>query len=304
MSLFIKDRLLLSLAATVVIVAITGCSAEKKPITSWYILIHTSKYNILFNGEQSYLNGIERIEQNFTDDYSGVLPVFVYGTEQETSVANSYMDRAVEKASKVITLHSVTAKPAIRGDGMTEKQREFYAMKEYNRYVDDAYLLMGSAYFYKHEYTLAERVFLQVQNDFKGSPEAYESQVWLARIYNETGRLRFANEIFDQLENNAAFPEKQLGFLYASMADYHLKQNNYPRALDYVSRALETRNSKKTRTRYLFILAQLYEKTATITILRPTYGKVISMNPPFKWLFTHASIRLSPIARGTVIMQK
>ena len=101
----------------------------------------------------------------------------------------SDMDRTIKKCSKLITLHSITAKPKVKDNKtLTPDQREFFSKKEYNIFVDDAYLLMGKAHFYKQEYALASDIFKRILNDFKNQSVIYETQIWLARLSIETGQ--------------------------------------------------------------------------------------------------------------------
>jgi len=64
------------------------------------------------------------------DDYTQILPVFTY---DDPSIAQSIapdMETSITKATKVITLHSITAKPEYKNGPQTEKQKVFYARNE------------------------------------------------------------------------------------------------------------------------------------------------------------------------------
>ncbi|MBN1157746.1 MAG: tetratricopeptide repeat protein, partial [Bacteroidales bacterium] len=162
---------------------------------------------------------------------------------------------------------------------------EFYNKREYNMYVDDAYLLMGKAYFHKHSYDLAANIFRQMQNNYGNGPEVYESHVWMARIYNETGQYKSSSALLSDLENDPDFPEKLLSMLYSTIADYHLKQDKDLQTISYLEKAVGHERDKDSRIRYLFILAQLHEKTGNLARSSGYYDRVISMNPPFEMAF-------------------
>ncbi|MBN1158037.1 MAG: tetratricopeptide repeat protein [Bacteroidales bacterium] len=279
----------LVMLAFIVFIA-AGCSVEKNTLVSRTYHNVTARFNVYFNGRESFESGRDKIRRNFIDEYSEILPVFLYGDEEVISIAESDMDRTIEKCAKLISLHSITAKPEVKNNReLSPREREFYNRREYNMYVDDAYLLTGKAYFHKHNYDMAASVFRQLQNDFDDNPEVYESQVWMARIYNETGQFRSSAEIFSILENNADFPERLHSMLYSTIADYYLKQNSYTQAISYLERAAEREREKDIRTRYLFILAQLHEKTGNLERSSGYYEAVIRMNPPFEMAF-HARI--------------
>src|SRR6056297_4303643 len=138
---------------------IVACSTEKNtPITRTYHNV-TSIYNILFNGKESFREGMEKYDKAYSDDYSRILPVFTYGDENMAGSIQPQMDRTIEKCSKVISLHSITVKPEAKKSVMSEKEKAFYQQSEYNKYVDNSYLLMGKAQFYSNKYLEAERTF-------------------------------------------------------------------------------------------------------------------------------------------------
>jgi tetratricopeptide (TPR) repeat protein len=263
-----------------------GCSAQKNTGLSRAYHNLTAKYNVLFNGNESFKKGLEKIDAEFKDDYSEILPIFNYAGKDAVTLASADMDRTIKKCSKLITLHSITAKPKVRDNkNLTPDQREFFSKKEYNRFVDDAYLLMGKAQFYKQEYSLASEIFRRLINDFKNQPVIYETQVWLARLSIETGQYMDASEILAMLLNNTSFPKKLLPELYTTYADYNLKQKDYVKAISFLEKTLEVEKHKKVRTRYLYILAQLFERTGDLKRASDYYAQVIKMNPDYEMAF-------------------
>jgi len=133
------------------IVFFAGCSPEKNTSSTRVYHNLTSHYNIYFNGEQSFLKGIERIDNSFQNNYSQILSVFNYVDADLASQVKPQMDRAIQKATKVITLHSIKVKPEIDKENLSKQEIEFLEQPEYNIWVDDSYLLMGKAQFYKRD---------------------------------------------------------------------------------------------------------------------------------------------------------
>ena len=74
----------------------------------------TARFNIYFNGYESFKAGLLKITNGYKDDYSEVLNVFEYSDPGTVSVCSSDMERAIQKASKLISLKSITAKPEIK----------------------------------------------------------------------------------------------------------------------------------------------------------------------------------------------
>ena len=263
-----------------------GCSVQKNTGLSRTFHNVTAKFNVLFNGKESFEKGVAKIDAGLKDDYAELLPVFNYVSKDAVDLAASDMDRTIKKCSKLISLHSITAKPKVKGSkNLTPKEREFFNKKEYNLYVDDAYLLMGKSHFYKHDFTLAMDVFRLILNDFKNQPVVFETQVWLGRALIETAQYKEAYEILNLLLNNADFPKKLLPDLFPTMAWYYMTQKDYLQAIGYLEKSLALENRKKLRTRYSYILAQLYERTGNLKHASEEYALVVKMNPVYDMAF-------------------
>jgi tetratricopeptide (TPR) repeat protein len=264
----------------------SGCSVQKNTGMSRAYHNLTAKFNVLFNGEESFKKGTERIEDGFTDDYSEILPIFSFTEKDAVTLASADMDRTIKKCSKLISMHSITAKPKVKDSkNLSPKERTFFSKKEYNLYVYDAYLLMGKAHFFKQEYEQAHEIFRLLINDFKNQPVVYETQVWLSRLLIQTGQNKDAYEILSMLSNNAVFPKKLTPELYTTFADYSLKEEDYAMAIQYLEKTLGVERHKKIRIRYLYILAQLYEKTGDLKRASDYYAQVIQMNPVYDMAF-------------------
>ncbi len=267
-------------------VILGSCTTQKNTlITRTYHNI-TSKYNILFNGAESFKKGQGKITESHEDNFTEILPIFLYGDETSAQMASSDMDRTIKKAEKLVSLHSITVKPEVKNNKpLTQKQREFFNKKEYNKWVDNNYLLMGKAYFYKQEYDKAKEIFLFMLNEYKNEKSLYETRIWLARLYNQTSDFKNSEEILENLKNDVNLPKKLKVELNTTYADYYIKQNNFDAAIPYLELAKKQIRKKRFRVRVVFILAQLYERTGKLKKASEYYDKVIKMNPPYEMTF-------------------
>ena len=101
------------------------------------------------------------------------------------------MERAIQKASKVIALHSITAKPDEKSrKGGNSRSEEFYNRREYNEWVDDAYLLMAKAYFYQKNFMAARSSFSYAVSIATDPGLVTEATIWMARIQAEEGNYQ------------------------------------------------------------------------------------------------------------------
>jgi len=266
-------------------VFLTACTTEKNTLITRSYHNLTSNYNIFFNGSESFKKGVDKAEKSFEDNYTQILPVFYYSNESVAQTVKPDMDRALTKATKVITLHSITAKPEMKKGPVTQKQRDFFNKKEYNKWIDNNFLLMGKAYVYKNDFYLALETFRRLIADFPGEPSRYEALIWMARAYNELKEYRESERILMLLESDQKLPKKLKSDMYITYGDLYIKQNNLEKAYPLVEKALKYTKMKKNIIRYSYILAQLYEETGNYDKATRKYRDVIKMNPPYEMTF-------------------
>ena len=270
---------------------LSGCSVEKNTGSTRFYHGLTSRYNIYFNGNESFKKGVERVNSTYRDDYSEILKMFEYSDPNSASVCSADMERAIQKASKVISLKSITAKPKGSGNSIpNEKDEAFLNRKEYNEWVDDCYLLMGKARLYTHDYeqaktTLSYTIDLSVDNKLKNEA---------TRIYNDTGNYNESSRILGELNLSKDFNAEMLEMYFTTQADLLLKQKRYDEAVTPVEKAILYVAGKRNRYRLTYLAAQLYEKSSNIRMATSMYEKVVRLNPPYEVEF-NARINLAGV---------
>ena len=133
----------------VALLLLSGCSTKKNTITRRMYHNLTSHYNIYFNGEASLKDGTKQLRNAVKDDYTNVLRVYNYGNKQNGMAMNATMDRVLEKTSICVQKHSMK-----------------FSSRERVKWIDDAFLVMGKAHFYKHDYIPAKRTFDFVASEY------------------------------------------------------------------------------------------------------------------------------------------
>ena len=275
-----------------------SCSTEKNTSTTRTYHNVTARYNIFFNGNESFKKGLKRIEDSYDNDFTRILPIFLYSDESMASSIGPDMERTIQKATKVITLHSITVKPEFKGGPQTQKQKDFYAQNEYNNHVPSNYLLMGKAYLYRHDLYLALETFKFVLSEYHYDDIIYEAQVWRARTHIMLEEYLEAEDILEVQTGMVEFPEKLRPALYATVADLYMQQGDYERAIAPLTRALEGVKKKGQRIRYTYILAQLHQEAGDPKLASEYYRKVIKMNPPYEFSFNARINRASVFMAG------
>ncbi|MDQ1296716.1 MAG: hypothetical protein QG611_695, partial [Bacteroidota bacterium] len=264
------------------ILCTAACSVEKNTGATRFYHGMTAKYNIYFNGYESFKAGLIKIENGYTDDYAEILKVFEFSDKSTPSLCSSDMERAIQKASKLISLKSITAKPEMKDKGKSpDLETNLLERKEYNEWVDDSYLLIGKARFYKQEYIAAASVFEYCITQANSQEIRLESSIWLARIYNETGKYSEAFRTLSEMNLSAGFSRALKSMYYTTLADHFIKQKKYTEAIDPLSKALDLVSGKRTRYRLTYLLAQLNGFAGNSERAISLYRQVVKMHPPY-----------------------
>ena len=164
------------------LVALTGCSHLKNTLPNRIFHNVTCKYNVYWNGNQSMKDAEKELAKLSKDNYTATLPIYNYPDKSDLGPCLSHLDRSIAKASKAIHKHSMRFKG-----------------KEYVKTIDDAYFLMGKAYFYKQDYVQAQRVLNYIIHNYPKSNILNEAEVLQARTQMRQGYYASADELLENI---------------------------------------------------------------------------------------------------------
>lgn len=255
-----------------------SCSTKKDTFGRRFYHNLTSRYNVYFNGKESLNEGTVELVKGVKDNFNQVIPVFNFGTKQEAQQLNPKMDRAIQKASIAIQKHSM------QFDGV-----------EKVRWIDDSFLLIGKAYFYKQEYLSARRTFNFIIQEYGYNDIKYEAMLWLALTYNQTKEYEKSEPLLNLVTNDISkgiVPETVVKILPQVYADLYVRQGYYDDAVEFLFEALAYGPKRELKTRMMFILAQIFQQNEDLYRATEWYTKVIKRNPPYDMAF-QAKINLA-----------
>ena len=251
---------------------LSGCSTKKNTLTRRMYHNLTSHYNVYFNGEQSLKDGDKQLRTAVKDDYTQVLRVYNYGTERDGTTMNSAMDRALEKTSICVQKHSMK-----------------FGSRERVKWIDDAYLVMGKAHFYKHDYIPAKRTFDFVATEYNYNDIAYVANMWLIKTYIQTEEYPKAVAMIEQLQAKTAgvnkLPKELMRNIDFTIADYYIAVKDYNSAVKYLKSGILFNKDRDLRTRAMFIMGQIYMRQNDAQRATAQFRKVIKRNPEYEMEF-------------------
>ncbi len=257
----------LLIQSLLLVMFLSSCSTKKNRWVNRQYHNTTAKYNGYFNGKESIKKGLDKINQNSEEDYSQIITVFKEKDLSASKSAHSYMDKAIRKGSVVIQRHSMK----IKG-------------KEYCKWIDDNYLMIGKAYFYKGEFDEALKTFLFIIDEFKKTETAYEAKIFALRAYSEKNDFLACEGLIDELNKKRTLNKKTKLFKHSSIADCYLKQQNYSLASDELKQCIKLSN-KKQASRFKYILAQVYQKVGNQKNAYELFEDVIRESSDYEMTF-------------------
>lgn len=251
---------------------VQSCSTKRNTFITRTFHNITSRYNGYFYANESVKEGVEKYTKPHKDDFSKIIPLFIYPSPEEAKTLFPEMDKAIKKLSIVISRHTIT----------TKKKKEIPGAC---RWIDDSYLLMGRAHFYKRDFFSALEAFDYVAKTYTKLPTRYLGLMWMIRTYDELGSISQAEAIIDLIAEDKDFPTNY-SCEFAAIEAYHfILRENYGGAIKPLNKAIALVKNKKTRARYLFVLAQVQQKLGKTKKASSLYSEVIKINPNYDLTF-------------------
>lgn len=257
-----------------------GCSTQKNtPATRSF---HATKvrYNIYYNGNLSYDEGVKAISAAAKDDYSAIIPLYPISDHNAAQAANSQMDRVIEKSRKAIKLHSIKAKPKADPKRRQDpKYKQWLKQEEFNPQIPNAWLRLGEAEFHKGDFLGSIGTFGYIKDHFTHNPDVVaQCQLYIARAYAEMDWGYEAEEMLRQVNPDDLKPRN--AHLYSSaMADILIHQGRYREALPHLKQAYPYQKRKGYKGRFGFVMAQIEQSLGQRDEAIDAYRRVLNLTP-------------------------
>ncbi|WP_153800369.1 type IX secretion system periplasmic lipoprotein PorW/SprE [Foetidibacter luteolus] len=240
-------------------------------------------FNYYFNANNKLNEIVENAKLSFKEDYTQPLIPF-YNYSLETIAQNrSELDSVIYHATAGVLLHDLR-----------------------NNWIDNLYMLLGKAYFYRGDYDSAIATFRYVNYAFAPKDDGYdipigsnesgnegkfsvstkekkgfgvhkpsrnEAFLWMSRAFIDSGEVSEAGGMIEILKGDPNFPERLRTDLHELDAYLFYKEKAYDSAAIHLEQALDNANGKRERSRWEFLIAQLYEHVNKIEEASAWYGK-------------------------------
>lgn len=283
---------------------VVSCASQKNTSKNRALKALNTRYNVFFNGKNSYDEGLKNINQANVDDYSSPINLYAISKHENANAAKSSMERTIDKCRKAIKLYSIKQKPERNNRKWNDPEYQaWYNQKEFNPALKDAWLLLGQAEFHKGDFLGSVGTFTYVSRYYNTDKSVVtQCQLWMTRAYAEMGWIYEAEQMLMKLKQND-LTGKTTGLYAAVSADLLLKKRQYKESIPYLELALKTEKDKVQKQRMTYLLAQLYQKNGLNTEAFNAYSQVLKFNPPYEMDF-NARIYRAELNTNVVAVRK
>lgn len=247
------------------IILIYGCSSQKESVANRGLQNLSAKYNYIYNSNILLNTYQDELSKNNADNYDNLLAVYI--------------------APPPIDYLNATAKTKELED-ITKKAQSIIAEKNLSNYIDEAYILLGKTNFYNSEYFNAVAYFSYTARAFKADKKVHLKALnWKARSLMQMNDFAAAAKVLDTVKIYLDSVKSNKAEPLATLAQMSIYKYQYKEAISYIKLAIKEASEIQSRTRWPYILAQLYEREKEYNLSLRNYTKVENSNAPFEMYF-------------------
>jgi TolA-binding protein len=238
-----------------------ACSSQRNTFTNRAFHNLTSHYNAYFLADTKIKAAENQVLENYKEDYTQVLPVFI-PIDSTTIQGNKVsLDSARELSSKAIDWHRIS------------------------KWVDDSYYLIGKIDYLQARTDDAKNAFRYVNSQSKDKDLRHKALISLLRLYIDQQAIEDANFTIDYLSKETEISSENTYDLYKTLAYYYETRADQNGVIGALDRAINYTSDKKERSRLYFILAQRYQREGIDALAFDFFQKSLEGNPPYERAF-------------------
>ncbi len=283
----------------VVCLCLAACSTKKNTSATRFFHATTARFNTVYNGSLSYIDGLEAQERGHQDDYTQLLPMFISTNKQTAGMGKGNYDNAILKCEKAIKLHSIKKRPIQKGNKRpSPKQKEFRNRKEFNPYLHHAWMMMGKSQFNKGDFIEAAATFNYITRLYSTQPEICGvARAWLARCYVALDWPYDAEDLLDKMRRDSITPEGQRE-MTITRAAHLVGTGQYALAIPEIQKTIKYTRHKLQRSRLNYLAGQLLHELGENEAAYNSLTKVIRSNPPYELAFNARLLQTEVMSKG------
>ncbi|TAE39759.1 MAG: hypothetical protein EAY66_02510 [Sphingobacteriales bacterium] len=243
-----------------VLAVYSSCSSQNPGYIGRKIQTLTAHYNIYFNAKEGLKESESKIKTSYVENYAELLDIYPVPTEQTSQEQTTPLNEVIKRANTIALKKSAST------------------------WVDDAYLLLAKAEYYKGNFFNASEYFSYVSLTYpKETKNRLDALIGDAKTNLAMDRLPQADSLLADAKNiKNKYHQSNLNALLAQAAVNH---NDYKAAVNYLKTAIKLCKNQFDKIRWTFILAQLEENIGANKDAYAHYTRVVKSNASFELSF-------------------
>ena len=228
----------------------------------------TTKYNYLYNGNNLLNQGKAEINENVFDNYWEILPI------EKTQITEDKINLKLKKEQSA-SLFVQSEKKAVLA---IQKHAMNIAGKEKNPQMDEAYFLLGESRYYDQRFIPSLEAFNYILFKYPTSELVNKAKIWREKINAKQNYNQLAIENLKEIESRGRLSNEEIVELNAVLAQAYLNSKKIDSAVIRLETASEKTQDLNSKSRYLFILGQLYKNLDKLDSSTMVYNRVIKLH--------------------------
>jgi len=221
----------------------------------------TAHYNAHFLADERMREIEEKIFNSYQDNYNEILQVLPPLDTNATAAYKADFDYCIKTASIPIQFHSQS------------------------KWTDDCYIIVGKARMYQGDFANALTTFKYVNTESDDDNARHQALILLMRIFIANNDKKSVLFTANYLAKEEKVSDENARDFYTMMAHYYRQQNNLPKTVEYIEKALPYVNNRRMKTKFYFIAAQIYQQLGNDEKAYQYYNEVLKRNPPYEMTF-------------------
>ncbi|MEP0547546.1 MAG: SPOR domain-containing protein [Rhodothermales bacterium] len=218
----------------------------------------TAYYNTYYNAKREFSREEEQLLEAETPvDQDRYLTIFVEPDEQAGGGRAGGFAKAIEKGADLLREHPDS------------------------KWVDDALLLIGKAYFYQANFSGAEQKFREVI-DLEEDRLEDEARLWLGRTLTAVERYEDAALALREGLDREGVRDEWADQMRLALAEIDVREGEWDAAIESLRAGLDGVRDDALAARAAFLLGQVYEATDQSTEAAAAYGRVLDYGPRYQ----------------------
>ena len=254
---------LLVLAALI----LSGCSRKKDKFLNRGFHSMTTKYNYLYNGNNLLNQGKFEINENVFDNFWEILPT------EKTQVKEGQTKLKI-KEEQSASLFAQSEEKAVLA---IQKHAMNISGKEKNPQMDEAYFLLGQSRYYDQRFIPSLEAFNYILFKYPTSELVNKAKIWREKINAQQNYNELAIENLKEIESRGKLSKDEIIDLNVVLTQAYLNSKIIDSAIIHLEIASKTTQDLNKKSRYLFILGQLYKKLNKLDSSNMVYDRVIKL---------------------------